>query len=1162
MRRSLLCLALFTAGCPATDDTDGTDGDVNAIPAADDIALTTNEDVPIAANLIATDSDGDELTYTVTTEPQHGELSGTAPSLVYTPNDDFDGSDSFTFIANDGTDDSAVATVSITMTPVNDAPSADDAAVTVDEDGSVIITMTGTDVDLDALTYTAGVADHGTIEAGAGDTVTYTPDPNYNGADQFLFTANDGTLDSTFGTIDITVTSVHDIPVAVDTTVYLNEDAEVPADLTGTDADGGPLSYELLTEPTNGRATGTARNLMYAPDANYNGTDSLTFRVTDGDGNESNIGTVTFLIAPVNDEPRVQNLQVETVEETPIEIEPVGQDVEDDDLSFAPRSNPSHGTLTTAGDNLLYTPDPDFSGMDQFTYGANDGASRSDDGIIRITVTPVNDAPTAESKTVAVLEDTPTMIDITGEDPDGDSLFYTITSDPTLGTLVGAAPTPTYQPAENASGADQFTYTVSDGSETVEATITIDLQAVNDEPVADGQQISVEEGVATPITLTYSDVEGDDVTWTVTALPSSGSLTGTAPDLTYTSDVGATTDLFRFRVNDGTDNSAQAQIDITITAATSGLVANIDMYEVEANLSLTMPAPGVLANDTSDGSLDAVPETVPTESGGSATIGNNGSFVYHPGPNLVPGGIDRFQYQITDGDGETATATVRLDIGDTPVWFVDNSASGANYWGTQLRPFGTLDEAVAQAGDDDIIYVRHGDGTNTGLSPTSLVLPIGVDLIAEGVGLTMNGVELEAAGTAPALSTYVDGRNGGDVTLAGFDLDGRVSYLGTGVFNLQAVNVSLTDDAIALDVSGGEVILNAVHIDTNTTTTLAVVLATISSLTGDLVTIEGGLRGAEIQGTGSGSTVSLSNSTILDPAEAGLQITNTDAVVLDNVQVTANGNLYPAVNLAADVTGDISLTDLSISGFHTGLSSLQGNSTISITDGNIAADDTALSIQNAGNTTYLVQGGRIAGGLKGVAMTPSAAETSLMITNTTIDGGDSATSDTEAIAIEAGTGLVVSLTDVTIDVPSVAVRTDPNVSYLVLYIDGLMFTPTNPDDSALFAAVDVVTGLDNTQYVTMLNSTIDCAQLSECVWLENQDGAVGVNLVDNEIGMGVTLEGNIILASTTYAGGQAAGSDNGEIAAAGNTDIGGGAITVNTGNAMVRFRHPSTIEVP
>src|SRR5207247_1563892 len=155
------------------------------------------------------------FTYTIGTPPAHGTLSGAAPTLTYTPALNYNGPDRFTYKVNDGTLDSNVGTVSITVTAVDDAPVATDQAVVTDEDAAKAITLGVTDPDSTTFTYTIGTPPaHGTL-SGAAPTLTYTPAANYNGADTITFRANDGTADSNVATVTITVNAVNDIPVAV-----------------------------------------------------------------------------------------------------------------------------------------------------------------------------------------------------------------------------------------------------------------------------------------------------------------------------------------------------------------------------------------------------------------------------------------------------------------------------------------------------------------------------------------------------------------------------------------------------------------------------------------------------------------------------------------------------------------------------------------------------------------------------------------------------------------------------------------------------------------------------------------------------------------------------------------------------------------------------------
>src|SRR5205823_2741769 len=275
---------------------------VNDAPVATAQSVTTNQDTAKAISLTASDVDGDTLTYVVVTAPTHGTLSGTAPNLTYTPVAGYFGSDSFTFKANDGTVDSAAATVSLTVVHVNHAPVAAAQTATTAEDTAKAIVLTATDADGDPLTYSVVAGPlHGAL-SGVAPNLTYTPAANYNGADSFTFKANDGTVDSVAATVSLTVVHVNHAPVAAAQTATTAEDTAKAIVLTRTDADRDPLTYSVVAGPAHGALSGVAPNLTYTPAANYNGADSFTFKANDGTV-DSSAATVSLTITAVNDAP-------------------------------------------------------------------------------------------------------------------------------------------------------------------------------------------------------------------------------------------------------------------------------------------------------------------------------------------------------------------------------------------------------------------------------------------------------------------------------------------------------------------------------------------------------------------------------------------------------------------------------------------------------------------------------------------------------------------------------------------------------------------------------------------------------------------------------------------------------------------------------------------
>jgi predicted phosphodiesterase len=453
----------------------------NRPPVADDQLVTTSEDTQVDITLTGSDPDGDPLTYILVTDPCHGSLTGTVPNLTYTPDPNFNGLDSFTFMANDGILDSELATVSITVTPVADPPVADNQSVTTKQNTVVDITLTASDPDGDALTYEVVTAPANGTLSGTAPNLTYTPSPGYVGPDSFTFKANDGMTDSNIAIISITVT-VNNPPVADSQLVETAEDTSVAITLTGSDPDGDPLTYILVTDPCHGSLSGTAPNLTYTPNSNFNGSDSFTFKVNDGEL-DSDTATVSITVTPVNDPPVANDDTATTYEDTSVLVEVLTNDTDfdDDTLTVESVTQGSNGTVVNnAGNTVTYNPNTNFYGTDAFTYTVSDGKGGSDTATVNVTINAVNDDPVANDDSATTPQDTPVTIDVLANDTDpdtNDTLTVDLATQPSNGAInVNPDSTVTYTPNAGFYGTDAFTYTVSDGqggSDTATVNITV-----------------------------------------------------------------------------------------------------------------------------------------------------------------------------------------------------------------------------------------------------------------------------------------------------------------------------------------------------------------------------------------------------------------------------------------------------------------------------------------------------------------------------------------------------------------------------------------------------------------------------------------------------------------------------------------------------------------
>jgi VCBS repeat-containing protein len=235
--------------------------------------------------------------------PRHGTLAlSPSGAYTYTPAALYYGSDSFTFKANDGQLDSNVATVSITVTHVNHAPVAANGSATTAEDTPLTGSVTATDVDGDPLTFSAvtGPA-HGSLTLNPNGSFTYTPAALYYGSDGFTFRASDGSLFSNTAAFAITVTHVNHAPVAANDAYAVTAGSTLTVAPAGvlandTDVDGDPLAAQLVSGPAHGRLTLSPNGgFTYTPVAGYAGTDSFTYRASDGIAS-SNTATVSVTV--------------------------------------------------------------------------------------------------------------------------------------------------------------------------------------------------------------------------------------------------------------------------------------------------------------------------------------------------------------------------------------------------------------------------------------------------------------------------------------------------------------------------------------------------------------------------------------------------------------------------------------------------------------------------------------------------------------------------------------------------------------------------------------------------------------------------------------------------------------------------------------------------
>jgi YD repeat-containing protein len=321
---------------------------------------------------------------------------------------------SYTIVA---TGPGGTATDSIVVTVTNPAPAVE---ISADPD-SIHLGESAT------LSWSSYHADSCVIEPDIGPvalTGSTTVWSNETTAYTITATGPGGTV-----TASATVVIANSAPVAHGQAVTTDEDTGASITLTGSDADGDPLTYSLVSPPIHGALAGTPPDLAYAPDPNFHGSDSFTFNANDG-VMDSEPAVVAITVAAINDRPAAADDMAATDEDIPTTTANVlanDSDVDGDTLGVSSYTQPANGTVTSHGDGtFIYTPNPDFNGMDGFTYAAQDHEGAIDTAAVSVFVSPVNDAPAAQAgpDQPAMAGDTVWLDGSASDDVDGDTLAY------------------------------------------------------------------------------------------------------------------------------------------------------------------------------------------------------------------------------------------------------------------------------------------------------------------------------------------------------------------------------------------------------------------------------------------------------------------------------------------------------------------------------------------------------------------------------------------------------------------------------------------------------------------------------------------------------------------------------------------------------------------
>ena len=591
--------------------------------------ITTPEDTAAIVDLTANDSDldGDSIHVVSLSNPAHGAAILQPDGTVkYQPLPNYNGPDSFSYRACDngvtnGTPDPRCSSgaVTVVVTPVNDAPSANLDAVSLAEGSTQLFDAVANDTPgpsdeigqhlaLSALSP----AQHGaaTLENGQ---IRYTPAPSYNGPDNFTYTVcDDGTTNGLLdplcstGTVQVTVWEVNDPPVPQPDNATLAEDSSTLVNVLRNDANGPAnesdqhLSVQSVGAPAHGAASvdPLTGQVLYQPAPDYNGPDSFAYTACD-DGTTHGApdpkcatGTVTVTVWAVNDPPAAANDAVTTLEDTQLTLDPRGNDTPgpaneaDQHLNLTTLQQPQHGTASILGGLAVYTPAADYNGPDSFTYSVcDDGTTNGNPdpqcatATVNVTVAPVNDPPVPAPDSASLAEDSTLLVDVVANDSPGppdeatQSLTLQSVGTPAHGTASVSHGKLLYIPSRDSNGPDSVTYTVCDNGTTnglpdpmcATGTLNLSVTEANDPPQATNDELSVPVGGAGTVDVLANDVAGpaneSSQTLTIQSLgtPTGGTATVQNGMIVYTAAAGFTgTDSLTYTVCDNGTTAGQS----------------------------------------------------------------------------------------------------------------------------------------------------------------------------------------------------------------------------------------------------------------------------------------------------------------------------------------------------------------------------------------------------------------------------------------------------------------------------------------------------------------------------------------------------------------------------------------------------------------------------
>ncbi len=476
---------------------------------------------------LSSDADGDTLSYSWDFgDGSNG--SGVAPNHTYANAGNY----TVQLTVNDSLVNSIPVSTTATIVMPNRAPTALDDDFTVNEDVELNANVLSNDTDPDDDSLS--VQDHsqpsnGNLVLSSNGSFSYSPDNNFHGEDAFSYTITDGNGETASATVVITINPVNDAPtISSNAVTVAQQGVQYSYEVQASDEDNGDvLTYALTTAP-NGMTINSATGLIqWLPTNTDVGNNSITVQVTDS-SNAPATQSYTLVVSNSNDAPTISGTPPTTLaEDTAFNFIPEASDTDVGDiLTFSISNKPAWAEFSEDTGALTGTPGNDDTGIyTGIVISVTDGIATTSLPAFTLTVTNVNDAPVAENDSVTLDEDSAETISVlvNDNDIDGDELSITNKTNGSRGTvIINPDNTLTYQTDENATGSDNFSYTISDGNGgTSTAVVAVTITAVNDTPTIESTALlAAQQGTTYSYDVQASDVDnGDNLTYTLTVSP-------------------------------------------------------------------------------------------------------------------------------------------------------------------------------------------------------------------------------------------------------------------------------------------------------------------------------------------------------------------------------------------------------------------------------------------------------------------------------------------------------------------------------------------------------------------------------------------------------------------------------------------------------------------